>query len=419
MERVVLHSDLDNFYASVECLYHPELRNKPMAVGGDPEQRHGIILAKNYPAKSFDIKTGETIWQAKQKCPQLIVVKPNFKLYLQFSRLVRQIYTEYTNQVEPFGLDEAWLDVTGSTRLYGNGETIANKIRHRIKEEMGITVSIGVSFNKVFAKLGSEMKKPDATTIITKENYKHIVWPLPVGDLLYVGTATQRKLKQRGISTIGELAQLDPRQLYSWFGKWGNVLYAFANGLENSPVTIVGEEAVIKSIGNSTTTPHDLENNEEVAIIFYVLCESVAARLREHGLECRIVEIYVRDNELVSFIRQQKQSMSTNLASEIHRAAMELFRKNYSWAKPIRSIGVRGSGLVPAGSPLQLTFMDDEKKRQKIEHLETTIDQIRQRFGTLSVQRALLLTDQRLSAINPKDDHTIHPVGYFKAGSKY
>ncbi len=416
MHRVILHSDLNNFYASVECLYCPELRNKPVAVGGDPEERRGIILAKNYPAKSFGIKTGEAIWQAKQKCPDLVVLKPNFKRYLKFSRLARQIYAEYTDQIEPFGLDEAWLDVTGSIGLCGDGETIANTIRHRMKEEMGVTASVGVSFNKIFAKLGSDMKKPDATTIITKENYKNTVWPLPVGDLLYVGPATQRKLIRRGVLTIGELAQTNPVQLHSWFGKWGDVLYAFANGMDCSPVTVMGEEAMVKSVGNSTTAPHDLKNDEDVTLIFYVLCESVAMRLREHGLECRTVEIYVRDNELVSFTRQQKQLRSTSLASEIHRAAMEIFKKNYTWSRPIRSLGVRGCELVPAGGTVQLSFLDDEEKRNKIERLEKTVDQIRQRFGNLSVQRALMLTDQHLGKINPKDDHIIHPVGYFNAG---
>jgi DNA polymerase-4 len=240
-----------------------------------------------------------------------------------------------------------------------------------------------------------------------------------VGDLLYVGPATQRKLFSRGISKIGELAQTDPVYLHKMFGKWGDVLHAFANGMDDSPVTAMGEEAMIKSIGNSTTTPRDLENDEDVMMIFYVLCESVAARLRDHGLECRIVEIHVRDNELVSFTRQQKQLRSTNLASEIHRAAMELFKKNYTWSKPIRSLGVRGSDLVPSGGTVQLTFLDDEKERDKIERLEITVDQIRGRYGNFSVQRALLLTDQRLGLINPKDDHVIHPVGYFKAGDIY
>jgi len=411
--RTILHCDMNNFYASVECLYRPELRGKAVAVGGDVEQRHGIILAKNYPAKAFGIKTGEVIWQAKQKCPGLIVLPPNYKLYLRFSRLARSIYADYTDQIEPFGLDEAWLDVSNSVGLFGSGEIIANEIRRRVRDELGITASVGVSWNKIFAKLGSDMKKPDATTVITKENFKDTVWPLPVGDLLYVGRATNKKLALKCIHTIGELARTDAEALHYWFGKWGEVLFAFSNGLDNSPVARMGAEAMVKSIGNSTTSPRDLENNEDVSIIFYVLCESVAMRLRELGLECRTVEISVRDNTLYSFVRQKKQSRPTSLACDLHRAAMELFEANYKWQKPIRSIGVRGCELCAAGGSVQLSLLDDENRRDKLVRLEATVDDIRRRYGNLSIQRALLLSDRRLGNINPKDDHIIHPVGYF------
>ena len=414
MQRTVLHADLNNFYASVECLYRPDLRGKPVAVGGDPEQRHGIILAKNYPAKKYGITTGEAIWQAKQKCPELVVLPPNFRLYLRFARLARQIYADYTDQIEPFGLDEAWLDVTGSASLFGDGQTIADEIRRRISDEMGVTASVGVSWNKIFAKLGSDMKKPDATTVISKENFKQSVWKLPAEDLLYVGPATHRKLLARNIKTIGDLALTEPEYLHTWFGKWGDVLYTFANGLDTSPVACLGEEAMIKSIGNSTTTPRDLTCNADVSLILYVLCENVAMRLREHGFECRTVEISVRDNDLYSFTRQHKQGRPTNLASEIHKAAMELFCKSYDWRKPIRSVGVRGCDLQTAGSDfLQLSLLYDEARRDKLIRLEVTIDRIRQRFGNLSIQRALLLKDRGLGTINPKDDHVIHPVGYF------
>jgi len=413
MERVILHADLNNFYASVECLHRPDLREKPIAVGGDPEARHGIILAKNYPAKKFGIKTGLAIWQAKQLCPDLIVLRPNFKLYLRFAEMARKIYSDYTDQIEPFGLDEAWLDVTGSANLFGDGQCIADEIRSRFKNELGLTGSIGVSWNKIFAKLGSDILKPDGTTIITKGNYKDIVWPLPVSDLLYVGHATSKKLENRAVRTIGDLAKLDVAFPESWFGKMGVILHAFANGLDDSPVAVMGEEAMIKSIGNSTTTPRDLEDDEDVNIILYILCESVAMRLREHGLECNVVEVQVRDKDLFSFTRQKKQSRPTNLAFEIHKAAMEIFWANYRWSKPIRSVGVRGSELSAAGSSVQLSLLVDEEKRLKLERLETSIDNIRCRFGNLSINRGLLLTDRSLGTINPKDDHTIHPVGYF------
>jgi DNA polymerase-4 len=413
-ERVILHSDLNNFYASVECLYRPELRNKPVAVGGDPEQRHGIVLAKNYLAKATGIKTGEAIWQARQKCPGLIVVPPNFPLYLRFSRLARNIYADYTDQIEPFGIDEAWLDVTGSIRLFGTGKKIADEIRQRIREELGVTASVGASWNKIFAKLGSDLKKPDATSIITRENYKRVVWSQPTQDLLYVGRATQRKLYSRGINTIGDIASAEPQYLRSFLGKWGEFLWVFANGHDESPVTRMGEEAIINSVGNSTTTPRDLVNEEDVNLVIYALAESVAMRLRESGLECRVVEISVRDNSLFSFTRQQKQPRRTNLARELHRAAMDIFHESYyTWEKAIRSIGVRGCDLVPAGSNAQLSLFDDEGRYQKLVRLESAIDDIRRRFGNLSVQRAVMLTDSRLGGLNPKDDHTIHPIGYF------
>ena len=259
MERIILHSDCNSFYASVECLHHPEIREKPVAVGGDIEQRHGIILAKNQLAKQFHVSTGEAIWRAKQKCPELIVLPPNFPLYLRFSRLARDIYLDYSNRVEPFGLDEAWLDITSSENQKDKGERTAHEIRKRIREELGITVSIGVSYNKIFAKLGSDYRKPDAVTMITKENYRQIAWPLPVSDLLYVGPATKRKLNGFGVHTIGELAQTPVEILRSKFGKIGDILWCFSNGLDSSPVADFQNQPVVKSIGNSTTAPRDLE----------------------------------------------------------------------------------------------------------------------------------------------------------------
>lgn len=261
MHRVILHADLNKFYASVECLHRPELRDKSVVVGGDPTLRHGIVLAKNYPAKKFGIKTGEVLWQAHKKCPNLIAVPPNYSLYHRFSRMAREIYLDYTDQIEPFGIDEAWLDVTDSVGLYGDGQKIADEIRKRIKFQMGITASVGVSFNKIFAKLGSDMKKPDATTVITPENFRQLVWPLPAADLLYVGRATEAKLKRYMIRTIGDIANTSSYFLHFLLGKWGDVLWSFANGEDNSPVAPFWDEGIIKSIGNSTTTPRDLINN--------------------------------------------------------------------------------------------------------------------------------------------------------------
>jgi len=411
-----LHSDLNNFYASVECLHRNEIRNNPVAVCGDPAARHGIVLAKNYLAKAAGIKTGEAIWQAQQKCPELIVVPPNYPLYLRFSRLARSIYASYTDQVEPFGLDEAWLDVAGSCHLYGDGIKIANEIRERIKFEMGVTASVGVSYNKIFAKLGSDMKKPDATTVISRDNFKQIVWPLPAGDLLYVGHATERKLARYDITAIGDIANASPKYLKSFLGKWGEVLWSFANGYDNSPVIHMGEEALIKSVGNSITTPRDLETDEDVQIIFYVLGESVATRMREHGFKCRTVQIHIRDKTLFSFSLQGKFHKPTNLSSDIAEKAFSLFLANYSWLNPIRSIGLRGCDLVATNTLEQLSLFGDEKKSVKQEKAENTIDALRHRFGHLSVQRAVLLRDAALGSINPKEDHIIHPISFFKEG---
>lgn len=412
MHRTILHVDLNNFYASVECLYRPELRGQPVAVTGDAEARHGIVLAKNQLAKAAGVKTGEVIWQARQKCPGLICVPADFRRYLRFSRLARAIYGDYTDQIEAFGIDECWLDVTGSLHLFGDGQQIADDIRRRLRDELGITGSVGVSWNKIFAKLGSDMKKPDATTVITPDNYREVVWPLPVGELLYVGRSTKRKLANRAVLTIGDLASRDVAALRLLLGVWGETLHCFANGWDDSPVRHSGEESIIKSIGNSATTCRDLVNDEDVKIIVFVLAESVAARLRRHGLKCRTVAIHVRNTELFSFERQGKLAAPSCVSSDIAARAMALFREHYGWEKPIRSIGVRGAELVTADSLTQLDlFAADAADR---EALERTVDGIRQRFGPYSVQRCAMLQDRALTGFNPKDDHVIHPISFFR-----
>ena len=413
MERIILHSDCNSFYASVECLHHPEIREKPVAVGGDIEQRHGIILAKNQLAKQFHVSTGEAIWQAKQKCPELIVLPPNFPLYRRFSRLARDIYLDYSNRVEPFGLDEAWLDITSSENQKDKGERTAHEIRKRIREELGITVSIGVSYNKIFAKLGSDYRKPDAVTMITKENYRQIAWPLPVSDLLYVGPATKRKLNGFGVHTIGELAQTPVEILRSKFGKIGDILWCFSNGLDSSPVADFQNQPVVKSIGNSTTAPRDLERDEDVKIILYVLADSVARRLREQGLKGRTIHISIRDNSLFSFTRQKTLGFYTNLTGEIAGEALSLFREHYRWKRPVRSVGISVSDLAADTIYSQTSLFCDEVKREKVERLDKALDRLKARFGTFAVQPAVLLKDRKLSGFDPKNDHIIHPVGYF------
>ena len=384
-----------------------------MVVGGDIEQRHGIILAKNQLAKQFHVSTGEAIWQAKQKCPELIVLPPNFPLYLRFSRLARDIYLDYSNRVEPFGLDEAWLDITSRENQKDKGERTAHEIRKRIREELGITVSIGVSYNKIFAKLGSDYRKPDAVTLITKENYRQIAWPLPVSDLLYVGPATKRKLNGFGVHTIGVLAQTPVEILRSKFGKIGDVLWCFSNGLDSSPVADFQNQPVVKSIGNSTTAPRDLENDEDVKIILYVLADSVARRLREQGLKGRTIHISVRDNSLFSFTRQKSLLSYTNLTGEIAGEALSLFREHYQWKRPVRSVGISVSDLAADTIYSQTSLFCDEVKREKVERLDKALDRLKARFGTFAVQPAVLLKDRKLSGFDPKNDHIIHPVGYF------
>lgn len=413
MVRKILHIDCNCFYAAVEMQRHPKLRDKPLAVCGSVEARHGIVLAANYLAKPHGVKTGMAVWQAKQVCPELVVLPPDMPEYIRFSQMAREIYEGYSDQIEPFGLDENWVDVTGSVGLFGSAMAIAREISERIKFELGITVSIGVANNKITAKLGSDYRKPDAITRIERDNYKEIVYPLPVGDLLYVGPATRRKLNQMGVFTIGELAELPLDILTSRFGKIGRVLASFAQGNDISPVKHTGHNAAIKSVGNSATAPRDLASNEDVWIMLLLLSESVAQRMRELGSRCTSVEVSIRDTKLEAFTRQQKLKTPTCASLEIARTAFGLFRKSYSWGLPVRSIGVRGAGLVPADQPVQLSLFAGSAQQEKWEKIDKAVDNIRARYGYSSIRRAAVQADPLLGKINPKDDHIVHPVGYF------
>lgn len=411
--RVILHSDINCCYAAIEHLHHPELEGKPLAVGGDPESRHGIVLTADYIAKKYGVKTGMALWQAKQLCPEITFVSPRMDLYLRFSRMAHEIYAEYTDLQEAYGIDESWLDVTDSATIKGDGYSIAKEISNRMKLELGITVSIGVSFNKIFAKLGSDYKKPDAITTMYADEFQTKAWNLPVGDLLYVGRSTNQKLTKLGIRTIGDLAKTDEAILVSQLGKMGGVLWAFANGYDDSPVRKENAHAPIKSVGNSTTTHRDLINDEDVKIVIYVLAESVAARLRENGFRCRVVEISIRDNELYSFTRQRKISNATNITEEIAVEAYKLFKESYDWRKPIRSVGVRGADLVNDNYWEQMDLFCDFQMREKHMKMDVAVDDIRRRFGFYSIQRGLMYQDKVLSAVNAREDHTVHPHGYF------
>ena len=413
MGRHILHVDQNCFYASVEMQRHPELRDKPLAVCGSQEERHGIVLAANYIAKPYGVKTGMAVWQARQRCPHLVILPPDMGEYIRFSQMAREIYEDYTDQIEPFGLDENWLDVTGSVGMFGSPMTIAREISDRMKFELGITCSIGVADNKITAKLGSDYKKPDAITCIQQDNYQEMVYPLPVEDLLYVGPATSKKLRRLGISTIGRLAQAPLDTLTRKLGKMGTVLQTFALGLDPSPVQKSSHIPNIKSVGNSATAPRDMTCDSDVELMLLLLAESVASRMRELASRCTVVEIYVRDVELNSFCRQRKLEVPTCSSDEITRTACDLVRQNYRWVRPLRSIGVRGAGLVEATAGTQLSLYPEETHRDKWERIDAAVDRLRQRYGYRSIQRARLFADPLLGAINPKDDHTVHPVGYF------
>lgn len=407
MVRTILHVDMNNFYASVECLLNPEIKNKPVAVCGNPETRHGIILAKNMIAKSMGVQTGEAIWQAQQKCKNLVLVPPHYELYIKFSKIAKEIYYQYTDMIESFGIDECWLDVTGSS-IFGDGKTIADTIRERIKDELGLTVSVGVSFNKIFAKLGSDMKKPDATTVISRDDFQEIVWPQPIKNLLYVGPATFNKLSRYYVKTIGDIADKDPKWLKSKLGVNGIMLWRFANGLDNSPVCTIDTEPVVKSIGNSTTTPRDLETETDVKITLYSLAESVAARLREQGVRCTTVKLSGRKKDLSSFEKQSQLEFPSHISSDIAEKAHELFRINFPQSFSVRSLGIHACNLI-TDNIQQCSFLPEKQKSDKWEKIENTIDNLRGKFGHDAVFRGIMLQDSSL-AVNPKDNHLIHPV---------
>ena len=410
MERVILHSDLNNFYASVEQRDHPELRGKPVAVCGSQELRHGIVLAKSQEAKRFGVKTGQAIWEAKQQCRDLVVVPPHFGRYLEISAAVKDIYVSYTDKVEPFGLDECWLDVGGSSDLFGPGPAIADDIRTRIRHELGLTASVGVSFNKVFAKLGSDYKKPDATTVITKDNYRDVVWRLPVSDLLYVGPATSRKLARFDVVTVGDLARSSLEFLHAILGKVGVMLWQFANGQDSSSVSPYYAIPPVKSIGNSTTAPRDLATEDDVKITLYALCESVAARLREQRSMCGTVQIGIRDTSLFWYERQERLYTPVCDSTSLFDAAFRLYSENRP-PRPVRSLSVRASALSLEDVSPQLSFLPEDARRLRRTDLERVIDGIRDKYGYGSIRRGIQLLDPSLD-LDAKGDNIIHRVGF-------
>lgn len=384
MERIILHCDLNSFYASVELLERPELRDKPVAVCGDPESRHGIILAKNEPAKAFGVKTAETIWQARRKCPELTLLPAHHDKYHRYSALVNAIYQQYTDLVEPFGIDESWLDVTGSLHLFGIGAPeLADHLRQKLRQELGLTISVGVSFNKVFAKLGSDYKKPDATTVISPDNFRSLVWPLPVTDLLFVGRATARELGRFGIRTIGQLAASDPQALTGLLGKAGEQLWQYANGLDRSPVASAYADTPPKSIGNGETFSQDLAGLEQLRDGLRPLARQVGARLRKHRMKCTVLQVTVRDPHFRDICRQRPLDAPTCTGLELLRAAMSILKDCWPPSAPVRALTLTALALVPeeqAAEQLDLFDPTAPLRRSKREALERAMDQIQAKY---------------------------------------
>lgn len=395
--RWILHCDCNSFYASVELLQHPELKNVPVAVCGDPEGRHGIILAKNEPAKKYGIQTAEVVWQAKQKCPDLVLLPPHRDKYNHYYTVINEIYKEYTLRVEPFSIDESWLDVTNTWHLYAKSpQELADNIRARVRQETGLTISVGVSFNKVFAKMGSDYKKPDATTLISPENFKQIVWPLPVGDMLFVGKRLAERLYAMGIRTIGELAQADPLWLVQMLGKMGAELSRNARGEDAAPVHRWGESDPIKSVGNSMTFKRDLKDPAELRAGLAALSDEVAGRLRRHGLYAGAVQVTIRDNQFKSIQRQRQLNSSTHLASELEQVSWELLQKNWDMRRPVRLLGVTALALTKEPFAVQQSFFETEtpKPNPKREALEKSLDKIRGKYGQYAIGGAYVVKNE-------------------------
>lgn len=399
-DRAILHSDANCFYASVETVLNPEFRGKAVAVCGSPEERHGIVLAKSEKAKRAGVKTGMANWQAKQCCRDLIIVPPQYDYYLKFSKLLHGIYRRYTDQVEPFGMDECWLDVTYSP---GDPMEIAEEIRQAVKDELGLTVSIGVSFNKVFAKLGSDYKKPDAITQISKEHFKEIVWPLPCSDLLYCGNATTAKLGSMGVRTIGGIASLPVEVMQRKFGKNGVALWKYANGLDDSRVAHQDYTAPAKSVGHGITCVADLENMDEARKVIFALSLDIGYKLRYMNLRATGVQLYIRDSELSFCSWQKRLEMATQDEGTIALAAYSLLEEKYSWRNPIRSITVTAIQLDSSQNPTQLSMLLDYERLVRREKLNESIDTIRDRYGKYAVIPALVLDEKKMPVGNDRE----------------
>ncbi len=403
---------MNSFYASVECMLNPSLKGKPVAVGGSAESRHGIILAKSQEAKRCGVKTGEALWEARQKCRDLIIIEPHFDEYMKYSDMAHEIYRRYTDLIEPFGLDECWLDISASTPDFSSGEQIAQEIRETVKFELGLTVSIGVSFNKIFAKLGSDIKKPDAVTCIGKDTFKEQIWTLPASDLLGVGRSTTKKLGNYGIFTIGQLAKTDLAFLRRVFGKCGEQLWTYANGLDTSRVKPDGYSRIVKSVGHGITCVADLVNADEVWKVFLQLSQDISRRLKEQKLSAMGVQISVKDNQLISRQFQMILPLATQSAIELAKAAIELFNSNYRWNFDVRAVTVRAINLQEADLPSQLDLFNDWSKHDKQEKIDNAVMDIRRRFGKQAIFNCCLMQENKIP--HHKPEISVMPAPMFK-----
>ena len=387
MDRVILHCDMNGFFASVELLDYPQLKDKPMAVCGSPENRHGIILAKNEIAKKYGVVTAETLWQARKKCPDLQVVPPHHDKYKHYSRMINDIYLRFTDMVEPFSVDESWLDVTASRQLFGTGREIADTIRQTVKKELGLTLSAGVSFNKIFAKMGSDYKKPDATTVITRENFMNILWPLDIREMFFVGKATADKLNEYGIRTIGELALADRQMVMAMLGRQGGVIHDYANGLDTTPVLRFDQLEKVKSIGNGTTFRRNLQGEKDIRTAVTGLSDTVAARLRSHKMKAFGVKVDIKDPDLKVISRQQQLDNPANITDIIADTAMSIIRKSWKMRDPIRMLTITAINLCDENQAQQLSlFADENVLAEKGEKVERAMDDIRKKFGTDAIK---------------------------------
>ncbi|MBQ9468810.1 MAG: DNA polymerase IV [Clostridia bacterium] len=409
-ERTILHCDLNNFFASVECLSRPDLKARPVAVCGDPEKRHGIILAKNDIAKRSGVKTGEPIVTARAKCRGLILLPAHYGKYTVYSNAMRDFYRRYTDRIESFGIDECWLDVSESASLAGDGVKIANELRALARSELGLTVSAGISFNKFFAKMGSDYKKPDASTHVTRENFRELLWPLPVEDMLFVGRSTAEKLRIFGIDTIGGIANADPAVLGKYFGKPGLTLRERACGVDPTPVAHDSYRRPPESVGNTVTCPRDVHDPDEARTVLYMLCDSVATRLRRHGMRCRTLTLHLRFTDLSFRSFRAQLAESTELASRLFETAYPLFLRVRDPGASYRGFGVTAQQLVPSSS-MQLSFLDDSAVTARREQLEKTVDALRARYGIQIIGGALCFMHPDLTADHPLG-HRLRPGNF-------